>query len=167
MRTLTEHILDAIENMNIFEMAKNRSDLKRDLNGMIQPLFQHWCLIRYCALYDFGNINKDHWCGEVANYINHVQSVITKGYDKTKCIKEIFINQNEYNNNVNNRLFNAMMLKFNYEHIDISDEQANNIVNDWIDGLNELCNVMGQDVRNITMFANEYIQEHILKVDER
>ena len=60
-----------------------------------------------------------------------------------------------------------MMLKFNYEHIDISDEHANNIVNDWIDGLNELCNVMGQDVRNITMFANEYIQEYILKVDER
>lgn len=87
MRTLTEHILDDIENMNIFEMTKNRSDLKRDLNGMIQPLFQHWCLIRYCALYDFWNINKDYWCCEVANYINHVQSVITKGYDKTKCIR--------------------------------------------------------------------------------
>ena len=38
MRTLTEHILDAIENMNIFEMAKNRSDLKRDLKIFLSKI---------------------------------------------------------------------------------------------------------------------------------
>ena len=113
MVSLKEYLIRTLENTKLFEMAKKRSQLGDDIDNISITLFQHWCLVRYCVLYDFGNINKDHWCGDVANYINHVQSVITKGYDKTKCIKEIFINQNEYNNNVNNILFNSMMLIFN------------------------------------------------------
>ena len=34
MRTFKEFILDAIENTVIFEMAKSRSDLKRDIDSI-------------------------------------------------------------------------------------------------------------------------------------
>ena len=60
MRTFKEFILDSIENTVIFEMAKSRSDLKRDIDDIAEPLFQHWCLVRYCALYDFVNKKSDN-----------------------------------------------------------------------------------------------------------
>ena len=41
MRTFKEFILDSIENTIIFEMAKSRSDLKRDIDGIAEPIFQY------------------------------------------------------------------------------------------------------------------------------
>ena len=88
MRTFKEFILDAIENTVIFEMTKSRSDLKRDIDCIAEPLFQHWCLVRYCVLYDFGNKTKEHWIKEVRSYILKTRSARTKGFDKTRLLRE-------------------------------------------------------------------------------
>ena len=97
MRTLKEFILDTIENTAIFEMAKSRSDLKRNIDGLAETLFQHWCLVRYCTLYDFGNETKEHWLKEVKLYILKTRSVRTTGFDKTRLLKEWYITKLELN----------------------------------------------------------------------
>ena len=95
MRTFKEFILDSIENTIIFEMAKSRSDLKRDIDNIAGTLFQHWCLVRYCVLYDFGNKTKEHWIKEVRSYILKTRSARTKGFDKTRLLREWYITKLE------------------------------------------------------------------------
>ena len=170
MRTFKEFILDSIENTVIFEMTKSRSDLKRDIDGIAEPLFQHWCLVRYCVLYDCGNINKDHWCNEVKSYITKIHAVVTTGYDKLTLVREVIIKRLEFNEYENIEfLFDD---KFNTENIEVSEEQKKRIINDWIVLIPKLISVMGftpQKDRNKTeyMLPNDYIEDYLLTVEER
>lgn len=129
MRTFKEFILDAIENTVIFEMVKSRSDLKRDIDGIAEPLFQHWCLVRYCALYDFGNKTKEHWIKEVRLYILKTRSVRTKGFDKTRLLREWYITKLELSDR-QQMLDEWFDDKFEEENIIISDEEKNRIIDD-------------------------------------
>ena len=141
MRTFKEFILDAIENTVIFEMAKSRSDLKRDIDGIAEPLFQHWCLVRYCALYDFGNKTKEHWIKEVRSYILKTRSVRTKGFDKTRLLREWYITKLELSDR-QQMLDEWFDDKFEEENIIISDEEKNRIIDDWTKQVDKLCDAM-------------------------
>ena len=142
MRTFKEFILDAIENTVIFEMAKSRSDLKRDIDGIAEPLFQHWCLVRYCALYDFGNKTKEHWIKEVRLYILKTRSVRTKGFDKTRLLREWYITKLELSDR-QQMLDEWFDDKFEEENITISDEEKDKIIDDWTKQVDKLCDAMG------------------------
>ena len=124
MRTFKEFILDTIENTTLFEMAKSRSDLKRDIDNIAGTMFQHWCLVRYCVLYDFGNKTKEHWIKEVRSYILilKTRSVRTWGFDKTRLLREWYITKLELNNKQQllSYWFDA---KFEEENIIISDAE--------------------------------------------
>lgn len=159
MRTFKEFILDAIENTAIFEMAKSRSDLKRDIDGIAGTLFQHWCLVRYCALYDFGNKTKEHWIKEVRLYILKTRSVRTKGFDKTRLIREWYITKLELNNK-QQMLDEWFDYKFDEENIIISDEEKDRIIDDWTKQVDKLCDAMGGKLD-----YKEYIEDYLLYVE--
>ncbi len=159
MRTFKEFILDAIENTVIFEMAKSRSDLKRDIDGIAEPLFQHWCLVRYCALYDFGNKTKEHWIKEVRSYILKTRSVRTKGFDKTRLLREWYITKLELNNK-QQMLDEWFDYKFDEENIIISDEEKDRIIDDWTKQVDKLCDAMGGKLD-----YKEYIEDYLLYVE--
>ena len=159
MRTFKEFILDAIENTVIFEMAKSRSDLKRDIDGIAEPLFQHWCLVRYCALYDFGNKTKEHWIKEVRSYILKTRSARTKGFDKTRLLREWYITKLELNNK-QQLLSYWFDDKFDEENITISDEEKDKIIGDWTKQVDKLCDAMGGKLD-----YKEYIEDYLLYVE--
>lgn len=159
MRTFKEFILDAIENTVIFEMAKSRSDLKRDIDGIAEPLFQHWCLVRYCALYDFGNKTKEHWIKEVRSYILKTRSVRTKGFDKTRLLREWYITKLELSDR-QQMLDEWFDDKFEEENIIISDEEKNRIIDDWTKQVDKLCDAMSGKLD-----YKEYIEDYLLYVE--
>lgn len=159
MRTFKEFILDAIENTVIFEMAKSRSDLKRDIDGIAEPLFQHWCLVRYCALYDFGNKTKEHWIKEVRLYILKTRSVRTKGFDKTRLLREWYITKLELSDR-QQMLDEWFDDKFEEENIIISDEEKNRIIDDWTKQVDKLCDAMSGKLD-----YKEYIEDYLLYVE--
>ena len=159
MRTFKEFILDLIENTAIFEMAKSRSDLKRDIDGIAEPLFQHWCLVRYCALYDFGNKTKEHWIKEVRSYILKTRSVRTKGFDKTRLLREWYITKLELSDR-QQMLDEWFDDKFEEENIIISDEEKNRIIDDWTKQVDKLCDAMSGKLD-----YKEYIEDYLLYVE--
>ena len=159
MRTFKEFILDAIEHTAIFEMAKSRSDLKRDIDGIAEPLFQHWCLVRYCALYDFGNKTKEHWIKEVRLYILKTRSVRTKGFDKTRLLREWYITKLELSDR-QQMLDEWFDDKFEEENIIISDEEKNRIIDDWTKQVDKLCDAMSGKLD-----YKEYIEDYLLYVE--
>ena len=159
MRTFKEFILDAIENTTIFEMAKSRSDLKRDIDNNAGTLFQHWCLVRYCALYDFGNKTKEHWIKEVRSYILKTLSVRTKGFDKTRLLREWYITKLELNNK-QQLLSYWFDDKFDEENVTISDEEKDKIIDDWTKQVDKLCDAMSGKLD-----YKEYIEDYLLYVE--
>lgn len=159
MRTFKEFILDTIENTVIFEMVKSRSDLKRDIDGIAEPLFQHWCLVRYCALYDFGNKTKEHWIKEVRLYILKTRSVRTKGFDKTRLLREWYITKLELSDR-QQMLDEWFDDKFEEENIIISDEEKDKIIDDWTKQVDKLCDAMGGKLD-----YKEYIEDYLLYVE--
>ena len=159
MRTFKEFILDAIENTVIFEMAKSRSDLKRDIDNIAGTLFQHWCLVRYCALYDFGNKTKEHWIKEVRSYILKTRSVRTKGFDKTRLLREWYITKLELSDK-QQMLDEWFDDKFDEEKIIISDEEKDKIIDDWTKQVDKLCDAMGGKLD-----YKEYIEDYLLYVE--
>ena len=159
MRTFKEFILDAIENTVIFEMAKSRSDLKRDIDNIAGTLFQHWCLVRYCALYDFGNKTKEHWIKEVRLYILKTRSVRTKGFDKTRLLREWYITKLELSDR-QQMLDEWFDDKFEEENIIISDEEKNRIIDDWTKQVDKLCDAMSGKLD-----YKEYIEDYLLYVE--
>ena len=159
MRTFKEFILDTIENTVIFEMAKSRSDLKRDIDGIAEPLFQHWCLVRYCALYDFGNKTKEHWIKEVRLYILKTRSVRTKGFDKNRLLREWYITKLELSDR-QQMLDEWFDDKFEEENIIISDEEKNRIIDDWTKQVDKLCDAMSGKLD-----YKEYIEDYLLYVE--
>ena len=159
MRTFKEFILDAIENTAIFEMAKSRSDLKRDIDNIAGTLFQHWCLVRYCALYDFGNKTKEHWIKEVRSYILKTRSARTKGFDKTRLLREWYITKLELNNK-QQLLSYWFDDKFDEENIIISDEEKDRIIDDWTKQVDKLCDAMSGKLD-----YKEYIEDYLLYVE--
>lgn len=159
MRTLKEFILDTIENTVIFEMAKSRSDLKRDIDGLAETLFQHWCLVRYCTLYDFGNETKEHWLKEVKSYILKILSFRTTGFDKTRLAKECLITKLELNDK-QQLLSYWFDDKFLEENIKVSDEEKDKIIDDWTKQVDKLCEAMGGNLD-----YKEYIEDYLLYVE--
>ena len=159
MRTFKEFILDAIENTTIFEMTKSRSDLKRYIDDIAGTLFQHWCLVRYCALYDFENKTKEHWIKEVRLYILKTLSVRTKGFDKTRLLREWYITKLELNNK-QQLLSYWFDDKFEEENIIISDEEKDRIIDDWTNQVDKLCDAMGGKLD-----YKEYIEDYLIYVE--
>ena len=159
MVSLKEYLIRTLENTKLFEMAKKRSQLGDDIDNISITLFQHWCLVRYCALYDFGNKTKEHWIKEVRLYILKTRSVRTKGFDKTRLLREWYITKLELSDR-QQMLDEWFDDKFEEENIIISDEEKDKIIDDWTKQVDKLCDAMGGKLD-----YKEYIEDYLLYVE--
>ena len=166
---LREKLICHFENTNIFEMTKHRTDFRNEIESIIKTLFQHYCLVRYCVRYDFGNINKDHWCEEIFNYIDDIQDITTKGYDKTRAIRYVLIDDMELNNIDNPFFIKHLNKKFDKENIKLTDEEKDALITDFINVLNILIKTLGfswKDKHNKDYIsAKDFINYYILHIE--
>ena len=45
MKSIKEYILDAIQESYIFEMAYDRTEIKKRVEGLINQIIENWCLV--------------------------------------------------------------------------------------------------------------------------
>lgn len=45
MKSIKEYILDAIQESYIFEMAYDRKEIKKRVEGLINQIIENWCLV--------------------------------------------------------------------------------------------------------------------------
>ena len=168
MNKAIELLIKYLSETALFEMVYKRKEMFWKIEGIGETLFQHWCLARYCVLYDFGNKNKNHWIHEVKNFIYSIQKLLPKGFDKTTLVRDVLIKTMELNKVESlNYIFKH---KFNDEHINVSDEEKEQIINDWISQLPILIKVMGsylnKDINKPTFISiDDYINDYLLYVE--
>ena len=45
MKSIKEYILDAIQESYIFEMAYDRKEINKRVEGLINQIIENWCLV--------------------------------------------------------------------------------------------------------------------------
>lgn len=132
MRRLIDYILEQLSETIIFEMAYDRKELKKRVEGLLNQIIENWCLVRYCSLYDKDNINKNHWRKELQNHLFNIFEMNIKGgnyYSKYNLISEIIFDKREIT--TSNKISLIIRNKFRKEGIaienDISEECLENL----------------------------------------
>lgn len=115
MKSLYEYGLELMSRMPINEMAYERKKLLDWMLFHVTLIYQNWCLIRYCSVFDPQNQNKKHWSSELQALITEYAEMRTK-LDKRKITKTGFIDQPESYDYM--QIFAAIEQKFEKEHID-------------------------------------------------
>lgn len=136
MKSIKEYILDVIQESYIFEMAYDRKEIKKRVEGLVNQIIENWCLIKYCSLYDNNNTNKYHWKQELKAHLYDIYEMKIKGGNaKTKynLISEIIYDKKEIT--TSSKISSIIRIKFRKENIvidnDICDlciENLNNII---------------------------------------
>lgn len=116
MKSLYEYGLELMSRMPINEMAYERKQLLDWMLFHVTLIYQNWCLVRYCSVFDPQNQNKKHWSGELQALIVEYAEMRTK-LDKRKITKTGFIDQPESYDYI--QIFAAIEQKFEKEHIDL------------------------------------------------
>lgn len=116
MKSLYEYGLELMSRMPINEMAYERKELLEWLLFHVTLIYQNWCLVRYCSVFDPQNQNKKHWSAELQALIVEYAEMRTK-LDKRKITKTGFIDQPESYDYM--QIFVAINQKFEKEHIDL------------------------------------------------
>ena len=153
MKTLKEYILEAIQNTVIFEMAYERKELKKLVNGLIRQIIENWCLVRYCTLYDNSNINKSHWKRELETHMYNIFDTQIKGGNyqaKYNLIYQIVIDEMEYT--TSNKIAICIRKKFKKEQLNID----NTICNECVESL----------IKIIELLSNKITEHNYDKIDE-
>ena len=78
MKSIKEYILDAIQESYIFEIAYDRTEIKKRVEGLINQIIENWCLVKYCTLYDNENRNKYHWKQELKAHLYNISLLSRK-----------------------------------------------------------------------------------------
>lgn len=120
MKSIKEYILNVIQESYIFEMAYDRKEIKKRVEGLINQIIENWCLIKYCSLYDNNNINKHHWKQELKAHLYNIYELKLKGGNaKTKynIISEIIYDKKEIT--TSSKISSIIRIKFRTENISI------------------------------------------------
>lgn len=142
MKSIKEYILDAIQESYIFEMAYDRKEIKKRVEGLINQIIENWCLIKYCALYDNENRNKYHWKQELNAHLYNIYEMKLKGGNaKTKynLISEIIYDKKEIT--TSSKISSIVRIKFRNENISIH----NDICDLCIENLNYIIELISND----------------------
>ena len=115
MKSLYEYGLELMSRMPINKMAYERKKLLDWMLFYVILIYQNWCLVRYCSVFDPQNQNKKHWSAELQALIVEYAEMRTK-LDKRKITKTGFIDQPESYDYM--QIFAAIEQKFEKEHID-------------------------------------------------
>ena len=120
MKSIKEYILNVIQESYIFEMAYDRKEIKKRVEGLINQIIENWCLVKYCSLYDNNNINKHHWKQELKAHLYNIYEMKLKGGNaKTKynLISEIIYDKKEIT--TSSKISSIIRIKFRTENINI------------------------------------------------
>lgn len=135
MKSIKEYILNVIQESCIFEMAYDRKEIKKRVEGLINQIIENWCLIKYCTLYDNENKNKYHWKQELKTHLYNIYEMKIKGGNaKTKynLISEIIYDKKEIT--TSSKISSIIRIKFRKENIII---------------LNDICDLCIEDLNYI------------------
>ena len=72
----------------ILEYAESRKELDKSVFGITITLMQHWCLVRYCTVVGRTE-TKQHWKGEVFNYIYRIASTKVKPSNNREIVEKM------------------------------------------------------------------------------
>ena len=142
MKSIKEYILNVIQESYIFEMAYDRKEIKKRVEGLINQIIENWCLIKYCSLYDNNNINKHHWKQELKAHLYNIYEMKLKGGNvKTKynLISEIIYDKKEIT--TSSKISSIIRIKFRTENISI----YNDICDLCIDNLNYIIELISNN----------------------
>ena len=120
MKSIKEYLLNVIQESYIFEMAYDRKEIKKRVEGLINQIIENWCLVKYCSLYDNNNINKHHWKQELKAHLYNIYEMTLKGGNaKTKynLISEIIYDKKEIT--TSSKISSIIRIKFRTENISI------------------------------------------------
>ena len=137
----------------VSEMSIPLKRFRERSDGIRLPLIRHWCLCKWCQLFDKENQNLNHWKDEVFAFIDDLQSIdIKNGISKKKTLTNMWLNDYDFNNA--NKVFKIIRGTFRREGIEdesqlmeVSSEFASN-------GVNGLIDVISNDDINV----DEYIE---------
>ncbi|MBP3614032.1 MAG: hypothetical protein J6J37_04535 [Bacteroidaceae bacterium] len=142
MKSIKEYILDVIQESCIFEMAYDRKEIKKRVEGLINQIIENWCLVTYCSLYDKNNTNKYHWKQELRTHLYNIYEMKIKGGNaKTKynLISEIIYDKKEIT--TPSKISSIIRIKFRKENIIIH----NDICDLCIDDLNYIIELISNN----------------------
>lgn len=131
MKSIKEYILCVIQESYIFEMAYDRKEIKKRVEGLINQIIENWCLVKYCTLYDNENRNKYHWKQELKAHLYNIYEMKIKGGNaKTKynLISEIIYDKKEII--TASKISSIIRIKFRKENIIIDNDICNLCIND-------------------------------------
>ena len=142
MKSIKEYLLNVIQESYIFEMAYDRKEIKKRVEGLINQIIENWCLIKYCSLYDNNNTNKHHWKQELKTHLYNIYEMTLKGGNaKTKynLISEIIYDKKEIT--TSSKISYIIRIKFRTENIIIH----NDICDLCIDNLNYIIELISNN----------------------
>ena len=142
MKSIKEYILDAIQESYIFEMAYDRKEIKKRVEGLINQIIENWCLTKYCTLHDNENRNKHHWKQELMAHLYNIYEMKLKGGNaKTKynLISEIIYDKKEIT--TSSKISSIIRIKFRNENIPIQKD----ICDLCIENLNYIIELISND----------------------
>ena len=73
------------------EQAVNRKAYIKKVSALYPTLISHWCLCRYCYLFDKDNRDFEHWVREVRNCIGELKYDYAPTTDKKEVLTKIWI----------------------------------------------------------------------------
>lgn len=74
-RIITEHYYDA--SLNVANSCKK----------MLQDIFTHWCMIRYCEMSNLNITTVNHWNSEINNLVSSINNKLSRLKTPTSRIK--------------------------------------------------------------------------------
>ena len=152
MFSLKEYILEAISNTQIFEMAYNRQQLIKRIEGLYKQIIENWVLVKYCTLTNRTQL-KEHWRNELDAHLMNIFDMIYKG-DKQYTISWVLIDKLELT--TTDKIKNLTLVKFRKEHIDLSDKN-------YIKACNMFCEEL---YKIIQLISNKQTEENINKLSD-
>ena len=157
MKSIKEYILNVIQESYIFEMAYDRKEIKKRVEGLINQIIENWCLVKYCSLYDNNNINKHHWKQELKAHLYNIYEMKLKGGNaKTKynLISEIIYDKKEIT--TSSKISSIIRIKFRTENINIYKD----ICDLCIDNLNYIIELISNNENdNNTDKIYDYVEQ--------
>ena len=142
----------------ILEYAESRKELDKSVFGLTVTLMQHWCLVRYCSVTNRTN-TKEHWKGEVFNYIYRIASTKVKPSNNRdivyKMIAKRWLEMEELGSDTE-KVMSFVENKFKEENICLPNEELRFYAEEFQRSIGDIINQMAYgDKASVMRYVNE------------
>lgn len=156
MTRIQEYLIEKLSQTKLFEMAYDREQYVRNIDGIADQIVENWCLIRYCTIYDPTNPNKKHWKQELQSHCKKLLRSIVK-VNKLKATQYALIDMLELDDPKQIRAI--IYDKFKKEKLGIENQVCDDFVNM---GLQKIIYLVSHKFTNTTQQElYRYIDEDI------